>query len=189
MPGYLQIQAWGRSSAWENTRVLRVRPARTGDAAEVAQVHVRAWQVAYRGLLPDAYLDGLRADDRMSHYRFGATDPTLPSTLVADEDGAVCGFATVGPSQDPDAREAGEVLALYVDPSAWGLGVGRRLMARARAHLVQSGFTHAVLWVLVGNDRAQRFYRADGWSPDELQRTAEVWGVQVDELRYRRSLP
>ena len=28
---------------------------------EVARVHVRSWQAGYRGLLPDAYLDGLRA--------------------------------------------------------------------------------------------------------------------------------
>ena len=29
-------------------------------------VHVRSWQVAYRGLFPDDYLDGLRAEDRLA---------------------------------------------------------------------------------------------------------------------------
>jgi hypothetical protein len=38
-----------------------LRRAEPADAMEVARVHVRSWQVAYRGLLPDAYLDGLRA--------------------------------------------------------------------------------------------------------------------------------
>ena len=35
----------------------------------VARVHVRSWQVGYRGLLPDAYLDGLRAEERRSEER------------------------------------------------------------------------------------------------------------------------
>ena len=38
-----------------------LRPAEPDDAMEVARVHVRSWQAGYRGLLPDAYLDGLRA--------------------------------------------------------------------------------------------------------------------------------
>jgi hypothetical protein len=46
-----------------------------------------------------------------------------------------------------------------------------------------------VLWVLVGNVRAERFYVADGWVSDDQQRRQEIWGVAVDETRYRRRLP
>ena len=81
------------------------------------------------------------------------------------------------------------MLALYVDPGSWGRGVGRLLMAEARDGLRRAGFTGATLWVLAGNDRAQRFYRADGWEPDGEARSVEVWGIAVDELRLRRRLP
>jgi len=155
----------------------------------VAGVHVRSWQKGYRGLLPDAYLDGLRPEDRMARYTFGTTDPDLPSTMVAEEDGVICGFATTGPSRDVDVPDAGELLALYVDPEAWGRGVGRLLMVEARQHLGRRGCTESILWVLVGNDRAQRFYRIDGWRADGRRRTDEVWGVSVDELSFRRPLP
>ena len=47
----------------------------------------------------------------------------------------------------------------------------------------------AVLWVLIGNERAKRFYRLDGWIPDGQRRDEEVHGITVDELRYRRPLP
>ena len=40
----------------------------------VARVHVRSWQVGYRGLLPDAYLDGLRAEERAERYNFASGD-------------------------------------------------------------------------------------------------------------------
>lgn len=168
---------------------MTVRDANPHDAAEVAGVHVRSWQAAYRGLFPDDYLDGLRAEDRMAHYTFGDGSPDRPVTIVAVAGDTICGFATTGPSQDEDAADAGELYAIYLDPQAWGRGIGRSLMAEARARLSRQGFAEAILWVLEGNERAKRFYHADGWQPDGHQRQEDVWGVSADEVRYRRSLP
>jgi ribosomal protein S18 acetylase RimI-like enzyme len=167
---------------------LTVRPATPDDALAVATVHVRAWQAGYRGLVPDEYLDALRPEDRASRYTLGASEPSKPHTLVAVRDGVVCGFATTGPCRDADAL-TGELLALHVDPDAWGLGVGRRLIEAARSRLHSLGFSDAVLWVLIGNDRAQRFYRIDGWLPDDCDRTIELWGAHLLDTRYRRNLP
>lgn len=173
----------------ENEHVLITKTATPEDAAAVAGVHVRSWQVAYRGLLPDEYLDGLRIEDRMARYTFDQTGPDQPHTTVAVDDGTICGFTTTGPARDDDVPGAGEVLALYVDPGAWGRGVGRLLMAEARADLSgRQGYAHTVLWVLVGNQRAERFYRADGWLPDGERRDENIWGVQASEARWRRSL-
>ncbi|MGO9874305.1 MAG: GNAT family N-acetyltransferase [Acidimicrobiia bacterium] len=66
--------------------------------------------------------------------------------------------------------------------------VGRALIAAAREHLRSQGFTEACLWVLVGNDRAERFYRADGWVSNGTRRVAAVHGVVVNEVRYDRHL-
>jgi GNAT superfamily N-acetyltransferase len=163
-----------------------LRPADPADSNEVAGVHVRSWQVGYRGILPDEYLDGLRAEDRASRYTFADLDPSRPATIVAVGQGAICGFATTGPAREADVRGSGELYALYVDPARWGEGVGRALMAAAREHLAHAGFTEAVLWVLVGNERAERFYRIDAWVPDGSRRNTEVWGAAADEVRYRR---
>ena len=37
---------------------MRIRTANTDDAAAIAEVHVRSWQAAYRGVFPDDVLDG-----------------------------------------------------------------------------------------------------------------------------------
>jgi len=153
-----------------------LRPAVPGDELPVARVHVRAWQIGYRGLLPDAYLDNLRAEDRAPRYTFAA--PT-PATLVAVDGPRIVGLATTG---------GDELLALHVDPDHWGRGIGRALIAAARAGLAGAGQATAILWILDGNARADRFYRADGWAPDGEARTATVWGVEVNERRYRRAL-
>jgi GNAT superfamily N-acetyltransferase len=156
---------------------MELRLAVPDDALAVARVHVRAWQAGYRGLLPDGYLDGLRAEDRAARYTFGRLDG--PRTTVAVRDGAVVGFATI---------HGAELAALHVDPDAWGSGVGKALIARARAELAAAGVDEARLWLLAGNARGQRFYERDGWSTDGTRRSDTVWNVAVDEIEYRRRL-
>ena len=74
---------------------MNFRPAVTDDAMAVAHVHVRAWQAAYRGLMPDDHLAGLRPEDRALRYDFASGDAARPRTLVAVEADTVLGFATV----------------------------------------------------------------------------------------------
>ncbi len=173
---------------------MLLRAAKPGDEMDVAQVHVRSWQAGYRGLLPDAYLDGLRAEERAARYNFASENVRDPVTIVAVRDdgicadGVICGFATTSPARDSDVPEDGELCALYVDPEWWGRGVGRTLIEAARLRFIQMGFGSAVLWLLAGNVRADRFYRMDGWVPDGLRRSETMWGVAVNEVRYRRAL-
>ncbi len=154
----------------------------------VARVHVRTWQSAYRGLLPAAYLDGLKPEDRAARYTFENPDPAKPFTIVADDNGLIVGFASTGPARDDDAQGCGELYAIYVDPDRWGSGIGAELIKAARARLVKLGFQRAILWVMEGNVRAERFYTVDGWQPDGQERTQKIWGIAVNELRYRRKL-
>src|SRR5215471_21854719 len=129
---------------------MLLRAAESADAMPVAQVHVRSWQSAYRGLLPDEYLDQLRPEDRAARYDFATRDPQRPQTIVAVEAGAIRGFATTAPSRDADLAEYGELGALYVDPDYWGRGIGMALVSAARDRLAGLGFENALLWVLMG---------------------------------------
>lgn len=165
-----------------------IRPALPEDALAVAEVHVRAWQAAYRGLIAAEFLDALRAEERAATYTFGSTDPAAPQTIIAGEGEEVLGFATTGPSRDADSPGAGEIYALYVDPVHWGGGVGRLLLREARERLRDRGFEEAILWVLVGNQPAERFYRADGWRRDGAERWEQPYGVVSRVTRYRRAL-
>lgn len=166
---------------------MRLRDARPDDAVAVAGVHVRSWQDGYRGLLPDEYLDSLRAEDRAARYDFsGGSNGAL--TIVALDGHTVVGFATVGEPFVEGGAGIGELQALYVDTPYWRRGIGRALIEEARARLRSLGSTRAQLWVLAGNARAMRFYESDGWIASGMRRMQRIWGIDVDEIGYERAL-
>jgi GNAT superfamily N-acetyltransferase len=145
-----------------------VRAARTEDARPVAEVHVASWRHAYRGLLPDGYLERQSVDDREAMWLGVFADPDAKrGAFVAEVDGRIVGFASFAPSRDEDVPErTGEIPAVYVDPSVLGTGVGRELFDAATVALRDAGFAKATLWVLGTNALARRFYEMAGWGWD-----------------------
>ena len=87
----------------------------------------------------------------------------------------------------PRGASAGELYAIYVLPTSWGTGAGRALIQRTEESLRSAGFGEAILWVLEGNERAERFYRAAGWEQDG-RKVDQFQGAAVSELRYRKRL-
>jgi GNAT superfamily N-acetyltransferase len=115
-------------------RTILLRDALPADADPVARLHVLSWRTAYRGLLPDEFLDAMRPEERARRYTFGSEDPAAPQTIVALDGADLIGFATVVADRE-DAR-VGELSALHVDPSRWGQRVGLALIEAARGRLV-----------------------------------------------------
>ena len=167
-----------------------VRPARPGDEHGIATVQVRTWQEAYSHVFGRERLATLDVERSGSGWGEQLAAPAPRSTiLVADRAGDVVGFVAIGPSRDADAAdETGEIYAIYVLPAEWGSGVGNDLHAAALAALRDAGFRDAALWVLEDNPRARRFYEREGWALDGGRMDAEILGVPVAEVRYRRGL-
>lgn len=167
---------------------LTVREMTPADCDRVAEIRVRGWQYAYRGLMPDAYLDALdvAADAGRRRARLAGGDGTVVN-LVAERDGRVLGWAAFGPYRDGDAsaRDA-ELYALYVDPAHLGGGIGRTLLAASVQRC--AGYRRMLLWVLRHNTSARRFYERAGFRPDAAEAPFEVDGTAVPEVRYAVAL-
>jgi len=162
-----------------------VRGAAPGDAEAIARVHVRTWQEAYVHLFGAEALAGLDVGRRAEWWRRAVATPGY-AVFVAESDGAVVAFASIGPSSDPDA--GGELYAIYAVPEAWGTGVGPALMRDCVDALRAAGHDDAVLWVFADNPRARRFYEREGWRLDGTSRDGEHFGVRTAEVRYRLRL-
>jgi GNAT superfamily N-acetyltransferase len=167
--------------------VTTVRPATVADADAIGRIQVETWTAAYDGLMPPEAIAAFDMAARQQMWREGLARTPQPgsATFVGVVDAEVVGFATVGRSHSEEG--VGELYAIYVHPTSWGTGAGRLLIERAEASLRDSGFPSALLWVLAGNERAERFYRAAGWVHDgEKEDTFQ--GADVVERRYRKTL-
>jgi len=159
-----------------------IRLAGVADAEQLAEVHVRTWQAAYRGMLAEEFLSGL---DPISRTRWWVGFIEEGAEVhVADADGVV-GFCHADSSADPGW---GEIFSIYVHPEHWGEGHGYSLLRAGESTLRDRGHDQALLWVLEQNERGRRFYERNGWSPGRPIRVEEIGGVQVTELRYEKVL-
>ncbi len=167
---------------------IAVRVATPADVDAVTAVHLSSTRVAYEGILSPEAVTGGAERRRRAWHRY-LTEPPSPHQrmLAATVEDKVVGFAALGPSRDDDADPAavGEVYALYVEPSLWRRGVGRRLLSEAERLLGAAGLREATLWVLSENHGGRSFYETAGWRPDGREKHGEPGGQR--EVRYRRS--
>ena len=163
-----------------------VRAGGAADAAGIARVHVETWRAAYAGMLPDDYLIGLSATRRAAHWANVLTGRTPERVFVAEEDGAVVGFASCGPARRCAAlktrKSDGEVYTLYVLHDYQGIGLGRQLLASAFERLAENGCGAAVVWVLQSNP-SRFFYEAMG-GVALGEREEKFAGAMVTEVAY-----
>ncbi|AKJ28222.1 GNAT family N-acetyltransferase [Caldimonas brevitalea] len=167
----------------------QVRPATLRDAKAIADVHVSAWQAAYKGLLPDDYLNGLSVDKRAAFWR-EAIDLFEPQVHVATDGDAIVGFVGFDRSRDAGTPSTtGEIWALYVAPAHWGKGVGLALWDAARDGLEDEGCTKVTVWVHLRNERALRFHELAGFKREmPSAKTTMVGTTKLEEIRLQRPL-
>jgi len=168
---------------------VTVRDATVDDARAIAEVHVASWRWAYRGQVPDVFLDSLSVDEREAHWRQWLEEGRARAMVAVDAHGAVVGFVETGPAGDDDADDAtGEVHALYLLEHVTGSGIGRELLRRGEDDLRARGFRRSTLWVLESNAGAHRFYERNGWAFDGRRSTYRLDDAELPILRYAREL-
>jgi ribosomal protein S18 acetylase RimI-like enzyme len=165
-----------------------VRACGLGDAEAVESLRVAGWRAAYRGIIPDAFLDSLGLDtERRRQVMAGR--PASGVESVAVHAGTIVGWVAAGPccDDDRDGPRHGEIYACYVLPEWWGKGIGRRLLTRATRALARAGRADITLWVLEDNTAARGFYESCGFAPDGSRQILD-FGEPVAEVRYRSQI-
>lgn len=99
---------------------LQYRSKTIEDSSAVDDVAVAAWRAAYKGLVPQSFLDGLAR--RLQKHR---PRPETPNRfcLVATLAGKVVGFCTGGPQRGEIEFKLAELYSINIHPAQWGQGV------------------------------------------------------------------
>lgn len=164
---------------------MEIRKLRDGDDLfAVSRVYEESWRAAYRGLLPQEYLDSLLA----GRWAPCLERPGRVSLILLDGDNIV-GFADCCASRMPELSGWGEIASIHLLPEYWGKGWEKRLFSDAGAQLEAMGYRELFLWVLEGNQRARVFYERMGFCPTGTYREDEISGRSVREVQYRRVVP
>ncbi|HEX7911081.1 MAG TPA: GNAT family N-acetyltransferase [Paraburkholderia sp.] len=162
---------------------LSLRPATLADAALIASIHSASWQATYRGLLPDAFLDGEVTRERAAYWeaRLSAPGGERRMVQIAELAGEPAGFVCV--ERQPESAWGVLLDNLHALPGYQGVGVGTLLMRAAEDWARAQGEAQLYLYVLEGNVPAIGFYERQGWQfagaePDYMG------GVDITALRY-----
>ena len=168
---------------------MTIRTATLEDVKDIATIHVKAWQAAYKGLIPQSYLDNLSITKRDRAWQNILTSAKT-HTIVQEINGLVVGFANFGNTRDRDrdSTVTGEITSIYLNPEHWRKGLGTALFEFILRDMKNRGFTQITLWVLDRNQSACSFYEKMGFKPDGATKIDIRENFELRELRYSINL-
>ena len=155
---------------------MSVRNATVADAKEIAQINIAGWKRAYRGLLADELIDSLSIEEGIPRQQ-AILSPSSEDYFVFEEEGKVLWFCVFGSSRLEEFPQVDcELLAIYVEPSEKGRGIGRQLIQATLEELNKRGKKTMLVQVLAENHPSVAFYKKLG-------------GVEVGRTKFAEKYP
>jgi phosphinothricin acetyltransferase len=162
-----------------------IRPAGRADmrrAQEIYAAHVMTGTGTFEEVPPDL--------DEMCRRREAVLEARLPY-LVAEENGAILGFAYATRYRPRSAYRHTAEDSVYVDPSAIGRGAGRALLGKVLELSAAAGYREMLAVIGdSGNAASIRLHAALGFRPVGTFRNVGLkFGRWLDTVLMQRSLP
>ncbi|SEG84582.1 DNA-binding transcriptional regulator, MarR family [Nonomuraea solani] len=151
-----------------------IRPPRTGDLG---------WVVYRHGVLYGAEYGWGTDFERLVSRIVGDLDFSRDAGWIAEVDGERAGCVFFVRQDETTAK----LRMLLVEPSARGLGLGRRLVEECLRHARAEGCKRIVLWTRDCLASARRIYEAAGFELDSEEMGMEN-GIEVIEQMWSRDL-
>lgn len=151
-----------------------LRPHRSGDMGWVIERHAALYGREYGWGPGIEEVTARVCADFLEHY-----DPARERCWIAERDGVRLGSVFLVKETDEVAR----LRLLLLEPSARGLGLGKRLVGECVAFARAAGYREIVLWTHAVLVAARRIYAAAGfrivetWTHDEFgkEEVSETW--------------
>lgn len=139
-----------------------IRNVEYNDLRAVAEIAIRGWQTAYRGIVDDDYLDNLSIEE---NYQKRLKDYKENGFIVAEKDNEVLGFCRyrIGSYYQDEYPEVDcELCALYVKPEEKRNGIGKALVEYVKNEFRKNNLNKMLLWCFKDNYPSRAFYEKMG---------------------------
>ena len=163
--------------------MIKYAPASIRHTEAIARLHAYSWQVHYRGIFSDNYLDHEVVEERMMVWQRRFEKPSKDQYVVlANDQDLLCGFGCIFLNHD---QQYGSLVDnLHVHPDWQHKGIGKRLMNHCVGRISELDHPFKMyLWVLKENNRARKFYEQMGGSTVESTIENNPGGGQAEILR------
>lgn len=160
--------------------MIEIRPfQKTDDLLAVSNIYEQSWKYAYRGIIPDEYLDGIPS----GQWASGLNVSGRHSFLLFDNN-KLLGTSSYCKARMDDMNGCGEIVSIYLLPEAMHKGYGKKLMQTVISELERMGYQKVYLWVLEKNISARRFYERFGFILSGRIHTDTFAGKELKEVQY-----
>ena len=166
---------------------ILIRNVKFEDLRAVAEIAIRGWQTAYRGIVDDDYLDNLSIEE---NYQKRINDYKNDGFIVAEKDNEVVGFSKyrIGNYYKDEYPEVDcELCALYVKPEEKRNGIGKALVEYVKNEFRKNNLNKMIIWCLKYNYPSRAFYEKMGGKVCG-ETTCERGGHVLEEVGFMYDL-
>ncbi|HPJ27031.1 MAG TPA: GNAT family N-acetyltransferase [Synergistaceae bacterium] len=160
-------------------RTCRIRSHIPGDMGYVTYQHARFYSRNYGfDITFDSYVG-----DAISAF-IKNQDPEKEHLWIAESRETILGSIAIV----KDREDTAQLRWFLLEPRARGKGIGKRLLQEALDFSADRGYRKVMLWTVSNLEAARNLYARYGFSPVETK-THRIWGQELTEERWERSLP
>jgi len=165
--------------------MILIRPAEPRDCAALARVQVTSYRSAYRGVLPDDFMDRLDVEEQTQDWLNRLRERPAEVAQVAERipGAGVIGYVLTRALPNEQGRAFdGEITALHVVPDQRRRGVGSRLLLAGAEQLARQGCRSVTLQAVEEHDARALYERLGALHVGNVQ--ANAHGVSVTKRVY-----
>lgn len=162
---------------------VKIRKATLEDVEDISNIYALSWKSAYKGIVPQKYLDELKCDFWVSSFQNWINNSIFTTQLIFENDMPI-GCIAYGNARDDKFANWGEIVSIYLLPDYFRKGYGQKLLKTALIDMKTNGYKNCYLWVLKENSSARYFYESNGFICNNDECTCEIMKKQLVDVRY-----
>lgn len=134
-----------------------IRRATLSDVDQMAGVIMKAWKVAYTGIIDPKYIKNMNKDKFVSIFKKNIINQE--EIIFVYYENGLKGFIS---GKEHNGEYDCEIVGLYVDPENQGKGVGKQLFQKMKEEFITKGKSRLLVWTLENADNNGFYIKMGG---------------------------